>query len=114
MIEALETKHFVNAAGEYLGGFGGVRKDKIDEWPDVPEGAIEVPGPPGSLLDRFVDGAWVPPGAAVVEAERLKQARARISENAEMAALIGAVSARLSIPADDLVEDVVSSLVRRR
>jgi hypothetical protein len=26
MIEALETKHFVNAAGEYLGGFGGIRR----------------------------------------------------------------------------------------
>ncbi len=26
MIEALETKHFASASGEYLGGFGGIRR----------------------------------------------------------------------------------------
>jgi len=137
MIEALATKHFVNASGEYIGGFGGVRittetpnpREVVvtdpetgeesrrieydpptitvsEEWPELPVGAVEVPLPPTSRLDRFDGAAWVSPAAAVVAADNLELARARISP--EMIALIDALAARLSIPS--LREEVAISL----
>jgi len=139
MIEALETKHFVNAAGEYLGGFGGIRRTTetpnprevvvkdpdtgeesrsieydpptvtvTEEWPDLPAGAVEVALPPATRLDRFVAGAWVSPAASVVAADNLKLARTQISP--EMMAILEAVAGRLSVPADDLLDDVASRL----
>jgi len=140
MIEALETKHFATAAGEYIGGFGGVRRTTetpnprevvvkdpdtgeeyrsveydpptitvSEEWPELPVGAVEVPLPPASRLDRWDGAAWVSPAAAVVAADNLDQARARISP--EMMALIDALAGRLSIPS--LREDVASRLSSR-
>jgi hypothetical protein len=144
MIEALETKHFANAAGEYLGGFGGIRRTTetpnprevvvkdpdtgeesrsieydpptvtvTEEWPDLPAGAVEVPLPPASRLDRFVGGAWVSPAASVVAADNLKIARTRIAGNPEMMAILEAVASRLSVPTGDLLADVAGRLAQR-
>lgn len=83
------TKYFVDSTGKYLGGFDGYRPpdkaimgsrpkpDKPEEtepvvlrfepqpdvMPDIPPGAVEVPGPPGHGSDRW-DGTWVPDLAA--------------------------------------------------
>lgn len=46
----METKYFVNAAGDYLGGFCGSKP---------PKGAVEVPTAPNHGLDKWVNGAWV-------------------------------------------------------
>lgn len=52
----LPSKHYVDAAGRYLGAFGGLLVEETGEngkvissreqWPDVPEGATEVLEPP--------------------------------------------------------------------
>ena len=141
MIESLETKHYVSATGEYLGGYGGVRRTTetpnprevvvtdpetgeetrhveyypptitvTEEWPDLPAGAVEVPLPPASQLDRFVRGAWVSPAAEVVAADNIERARARIATNPEMLALIEVLAGRLSIPVADLSKEVASNL----
>jgi len=47
----METKYFVNSAGDYLGGFCGAIP---------PEGAIEVPTAPNHGTDKYVDGQWQP------------------------------------------------------
>lgn len=143
MIEALETKHYVSATGEYLGGFGGVRRTSetpnprevlskdpetgeeiriieydpptitvTEEWPSVPVGAVEVPLPPTSQLDRFAGGVWVSPDASVVAAENLNLARARIAGNPDMTALIEAIAARLSVSAGVLLDDVAARIAR--
>lgn len=145
MIESLETKHFVNASGGYIGGFGGVRRTTetpnprevvvtdpetgeesrsieydpptitvSEEWPSVPVGAVEVPLPPASRLDRWDGAAWASPAAAVVAADNLDQARARIAANPEIMALIEALAGRLSIPVADLSKEVASSLAVKR
>jgi len=140
MVDALETKHYVTATGEYLGGYGGVRRTTetpnprevvvvdpdtgeesrhiehdpptitvSEEWPPVPAGAVEVPLPPASPLDRWDGAVWVSPAAEVVAADNLDQARSKIAANPEMMALINALAGRLSIPS--LREDVASSMV---
>lgn len=142
MIEALETKHYVNTSGEYIGGFSGIRRTTetpnprdvvvkdpetgeesrfveydpptitvVEEWPDLPAGAVQVPLPPASRLDRFVAGAWVSPAASVVAADNLKLARTQISP--EMMAILEAVASKLSVPTDDLLADVASRLAQR-
>lgn len=45
------TKHFVNDAGDYLGGFDGA---------PAPIGAIEVPIPPLDGLDKWDGSQWIP------------------------------------------------------
>lgn len=141
MIESLETKHFVSSAGEYIGGFGGVRRTTetpnprevvivdpetgeetrrieydpptitvSEEWPPVPAGAVEVPLPPASRLDRWDGAAWASPAAAVVAADALARAHARIADNPEMLALIDALADRLLIPAAALREEVANRL----
>ena len=140
MIKALETKHYVSATGEYLGGYGGVRRTTetpnprevvvvdpdtgkesrhieqdpptitvTEEWPDLPAGAVEVPLPPASPLDRFDGAVWVSPATDVAAADNLDQARTIISP--EMHALIDALASRLSIPT--LLADVASRLAGR-
>lgn len=144
MIEALQTKHFVSADGEYLGGFAGVRRTTetrnprevvvvdpdtgaahrrieydpptitvSEEWPSVPDGAIEVPLPPVTPLDRFDGGFWVSPAAAVVAADALARARTKIAGNPEMMALIEALADRLAIPDATLLGDVEKRLADR-
>ncbi len=44
------TLFFVDAAGNYIGGFDGA---------EPPEGAIEIPEPPAHGLDKLVNGEWV-------------------------------------------------------
>ena len=119
MIEALETKHYVSATGEYLGGFGGVRKHikdpttgdttTIEEWPNLPVGAIAVAMPPTSQLDRFNGAAWVSPTAETVAANNLEQARVRIGNNPEILALIDVLADKLTLP--NLRELVAVSLI---
>ena len=70
------TKYFVDANGNYLGGFDGYQPpDKVvvdavtDEktivpqpfvMPAIPAGAVEIPNPPEHGLDKWINGAWVP------------------------------------------------------
>jgi hypothetical protein len=127
MIEALETKHFVSATGEYLGGFGGVRRttetpdpetgepviEITEEWPAVEPGAVEVPAPPDTPLARWAGGKWVAHAPAVIAAEKLKQASEQIKARPEIAALVEALAARLSIAPEVLEAEVASNLAAR-
>lgn len=45
----MATKYYVDAEGNYIGGFDGV---------DPPEGAIEVPEAPEDARQKWVNGAW--------------------------------------------------------
>jgi hypothetical protein len=141
MTEALETKHYVSATGEYLGGFGGVRRTTetpnpreviaidpetgeetrhieydpptitvSEEWPDPPAGAVEVPSPPASPLDKWSGGKWVAPTAPVIAAHKAKQAAEIIGASPEIVALIEALAPRLSITPTALLADVVAKL----
>lgn len=47
----METKYFVNSAGDYLGGFCGATP---------PKGAIEVATPPNHGTDKYLNGTWQP------------------------------------------------------
>lgn len=44
------TKYYVNAAGNYIGGFQGAQP---------PSGSIEVPNAPEHAADTWVNGAWL-------------------------------------------------------
>lgn len=44
------TKFYVDAAGNYLGGFDGA---------EPPSGAIEIPSAPAHGLDKWAAGTWV-------------------------------------------------------
>ncbi len=44
------TQFYVDAAGNYLGGFDGA---------EPPAGAVEIQEPPAHGLDKWVNGAWV-------------------------------------------------------
>ena len=141
MIEALETKHFVNTAGEYIGGFGGVRRTTetpnprevvvkdpetgkesrtveydpptitvTEEWPDVPEGAIEVPSPPTLEMGRWDGAAWRGAAPAVIAAAKAKRAADIMNATPAVVALIEALAPRLSITPAALLADVVAKL----
>lgn len=141
MIEALETKHFANAAGEYIGGFGGARRTTetpnprevvvkdpetgeesrrieydpptitvSEEWPSVPVGAVEVPSPPTSALDRWAGGRWVAPAPAAIAAAKAQMAADRINSTPEIVALIEALAPRLSITPAVLLADVAAKI----
>lgn len=45
------TKYYVNANGDYLGGFS-------EGNPSIPQGAIEVPTCPKHGRDKWINGAW--------------------------------------------------------
>lgn len=45
------TKYFIDAQGNYIGGFCGA---------EPPEGAIEVPQPPEHGWQKYSNGAWLP------------------------------------------------------
>ena len=124
MIEPLETKHYANAAGEYLGGFGGVRRttetqnpetgepviEVSEEWPAVPAGAVEVPAPPDTQIARWAGGKWAAPSPAAVAAEQLARAAEQINARPEIAALINALAAHLSVTPAALAAEVASNL----
>ena len=127
MIESLETKHYATATGEYLGGFAGVRRttetpdpetgdpvvEVVEEWPPVPAGAVEIDGPPDDArLSRWAGGRWVALAPAVVTAQRLAMAAEQINARPEIAALIEALAARLSITPGVLAAEVASNLAR--
>lgn len=67
-------KFYVDAGGKFIGAFSGHQPDPIlivpEEgdsyfqkqdyvWPEIPDGAIEVPSAPNHALDVWIDGAWV-------------------------------------------------------
>lgn len=120
MTEALETKHYVSATGKYLGGYGGVRKHvtdpatgdttTVEEWPVLPAGAVEVPSPPTSPLDRWNGTAWAPPTADVVAAAKTKLATDLINGTPAIVALVEALAGRLSITPATLLADVVAKI----
>ncbi len=120
MIEALETKHYVSAAGEYLGGFGGVRKHitdpetgdttTVEEWPPVPAGAVEVDHPPVSALDRWDGGGWRGAAPAAIAAEKMRLASELINGTPVIAALVAALAPRLSITPAALLADVAAKI----
>jgi hypothetical protein len=59
------ARYFVNASGKYLGGFDGA---------NPPANAIEVPTPPDSIQDQWLNGAWVP-NLTKMKAAVLEEAR---------------------------------------
>ena len=144
MIEALETKHFVNTAGEYIGGFSGIRRTTetpnpreviaidpetgeetrhieydpptitvSEEWPDVPAGAIEVPSPPTSEMDRWGGAAWRGAAPAVIAAAKAKRAADIMNATPAVVALIEALAPRLSITPAALLAEVSGKLAQR-
>lgn len=65
------TKYYVDAAGNYIGGFYGAQP---------PDGAIEVANPPEHGSYKWVNGAWAGPTLAEKQAatwENIKAERAR-------------------------------------
>lgn len=71
----MTTKYYVDQSGNYLGGFSGYQPPPVLVTPETgepyeelppyvyatpPAGAIEVPEPPETGLDKWVNGAWVP------------------------------------------------------
>jgi hypothetical protein len=73
------TKYFVDAGGNYLGGFDGAQP---------PNGPVEVPAPPAHGRDKWQNGAWVPLAASVIADE---------AEDACKAALLNGVSLGLDL-----------------
>jgi hypothetical protein len=140
MIEALATKHYVSATGEYLGGFGGVRRttetpnlrEVVVVDPDTGEESRHIEQDPPTIT---VSEEWPPVPAGSVEvplppASQLDRfdgmswvapaaevvaadnlELARARISPEMMALIDALAGRLSIPS--LREDVASRLSSR-
>lgn len=47
----MTTRYYIDADGNYLGGFS-------DGNPDIPQGAIEVLDAPENIMSTFVNGAW--------------------------------------------------------
>ncbi len=72
MIEALETKHFASASGEYLGGFGGIRRttetqnprEVVTVDPETGEESRSVVYDPPTIT---VSEEWPPVPAGAVE-----------------------------------------------
>jgi hypothetical protein len=84
------TKYFVDAQGNFLGGFDGA---------EPPIDAAEVPNAPVNGLDKFINGAWVP------DATRVQQEAIRVADNvavntakanANLLLLAGATPAQIS------------------
>ena len=80
------TEFFVDAGGNYLGGFDGA---------EPPADAVEVPGPPDHGLQKRVGNAWV-------DTPELIALRQRQAEAVSLAELIDALKARGVITAADL------------
>lgn len=75
------TRFFVDADGNYLGGFDGA---------EPPAGAIEVPSPPPHGLDTWNGSAWVPHTPEPTVDELLDADIANANSIAELkAALLG-------------------------
>lgn len=58
--KGLSVKYYVDAAGNYLGGFAGYVVDGVMVPAVVPDGAIEVPCPPPHGWQRWNRGGWEP------------------------------------------------------
>lgn len=53
--EVIATEYYIDAEGNYLGGFSQGN-------PSIPVGAIEIPSPPGHGWQKYdmVNGGWLP------------------------------------------------------
>ena len=66
----MKTRYYVDAQGNYIGGFAGSfvlaadeetgKVTRVEHEPAPPAGAIEIPEPPKHGLDKLVAGKWVP------------------------------------------------------
>ena len=62
------TKYYVDAVGNYLGGWQGPVVDGVEaEHPDVPAGAVEIMEPPEDARQIWDGTAWLPLPARAAE-----------------------------------------------
>lgn len=98
-----QTKYFVDASGNYLGGYDGA---------EPPLGAIEIPTPPNHGLDRWDGERWIayqPPVSALI-AETDKD-MARVAEDL-VVALATASRLPITLP-QEAIDKVNARLILR-